>query len=403
MRSSLRLIGWMIAGEILSMVGASAVAATLPALIAEWHLSAVQAGWLSGSYFFGYALAVPLLVSRTDRMDARWIFAGGCVVGGLADAGVALASSFAAATLAWAVAGVAMAAIYMPGLRVITDRCLPDVRLRAVPYYTASFGLGISTSFLAAGFALAAAGWRAAFAAGCLGCAAALGCLWMATAGARAPRSAPAGSGGFDLRGVLRNRRALRYVIAYGGHCWELFAFRSWLVALLLFWWQRAGHGAPDGTLTVWSSVVAFAGVVASVLGGEGALRFGRPQLIAVAAAAAVVIAVSIAVAGIRDFAVGAMALVVYSLAILGDSGALTAGVVDVASRELQGATLALHSLVGFVGGALGPIAVGIAIAWWGGVAAPAAWAAALCVMASGSALAFVAVAGLVRAQVRRT
>ncbi len=402
MRSSLRLIGWMIAGEILSMAGASAVAATLPVLIAEWHLSAVQAGWLSGAYFFGYALAVPLLVSRTDRIDARWIFAGGCVVGALADAGVALASSFVAATVAWAFAGVAMAAIYMPGLRVITDRCSPDARLRAVPYYTASFGLGISTSFLAAGFALEAAGWRAAFAVGCVGCAAALGCLGIATAGARAPRSAPAGSGGFDLRGVLRNRRALRYVLAYGGHCWELFAFRAWLVALLLFWWQRAGYGAPGGTLTTWSSIIVFAGVVASVVGGEAALRFGRPQLIAAAAGAAVLVALAIAMVGITVFAAGALALVVYSLAILGDSGAITAGVVDVATRELEGATLALHSLVGFVGGALGPIAVGIAIAWWGGVTAPAAWTAALCVMASGSALAFVAVAGLVRAQAAR-
>lgn len=399
MRSSLRLIGFMIAAEILSMIGSSAVAASLPALIAEWQLSAVQAGWLSGAYFIGYAAAVPMLVSRTDRIDARWIFAGGCVIGGLANVGFAFATSFGAALLLWALAGVGMAAIYMPGLRVITDRSAAGTRLRAVPYYTASFGLGISLSFLSAGIALQAVGWRAAFVVGACGCVAALACLWIATLGARTPRAAPAGSGEFDLRGVLRNRRALRYVVAYGGHCWELFAFRSWLVALLLFWWNRAGGGAPGAALTTWSSIVALAGVGASIVGAECALRVGRPQLVIVAAGASVAIAVAIALSGITLFTVGALALVAYAIAILGDSGAITTGVVDAADHELQGATLALHSLVGFIGGALGPIAVGIAISWWGGVAVPAAWSAALCVMACGSAVAGVAVSSLLRAR----
>lgn len=401
--SSLRLIGFMIAAEICSMFGSSAVAAALPALIAEWHLGAAQAGWLSGCYFVGYAVAVPILVSRTDRIDARWIFAGGCVLGALANLGMATANGLASATAWWTLAGVGMAAIYMPGLRVITDRCAPGVRLRAVPYYTASFGLGISGSFLVAGIALQAAGWRAAFVAGGAGCIVALACLWIATLGAGAPRAARTGTGGFDLRAVLRNRLALRYVIAYGGHCWELFAFRSWLVALLAFWWTRSGGGNPGGALTGWSSAVALAGVAASIAGAECALRIGRPQLILTVAAASVAIAAAIAASGITIFVVGACALLAYSIAILGDSGAITTGVVEAASSELQGATLALHSLVGFVGGALGPIAVGIAIAWFGGVTAPAAWAAAVCVMAAGSLVAGAAVAGLVGRRPVRT
>src|SRR6185437_10861977 len=210
--------------------------------------------------------------------------------------------------------------------------------------------------------------------------------------GAQSPRTAPAGSGAFDLRAVLRNRHALRYVLAYGGHCWELFAFRSWLVALLFFWWKRAGGGEPGGALTAWSSGVALAGVFASIAGAELAARLGRPQLVAVVAAASIAVALAIAGSGIAVFALGAAALVVYAIAILGDSGAITTGVVDAATPELQGATLALHSLVGFIGGALEPIAVGVAIGWFGGVASPAAWAAALTVMCAGSAVAFASV-----------
>lgn len=393
----------MIAAEILAMIGSSAVAATLPTLIAAWQLSAAQAGWLSGAYFLGYAVAVPVLVSATDRVDARGIFAGGCVAGVAANAGMSLASGLGPAMLLWALAGAAMAAIYMPGLRVITDRCDLRVRLRAVPYYTASFGLGISASFLAAGFALQIAGWRAAFVAAACGCMAALLCLAVATFGFGAPRAKPAGSGGFDLRGVLRNRLALRYIVAYGGHCWELFAFRSWLVALLFFWWKRDGGGDPGGTLTSWSAIVTLAGVASSILGAEGALRFGRARLVVAVATATVGIALAIALSGRAIFIVGALMLVAYSVAILGDSGAITAGVVDAAQPDLQGATLALHSLIGFVGAALGPIAVGIAIGWAGGVDAPAAWSLALAVMTGGSAVAALAVFGLARAQAATT
>ncbi len=121
----------------------------------------------------------------------------------------------------------------------------------------------------------------------------------------------------------------------------------------MLFWWSRSGGGDPGTTLTTWSSIVVLAGVVASIAGADCALRFGRPQLVAVAALASVAIAVALAFSGISAFVAGALALIVYSIAILGDSGALTAGVVDAAHPELQGATLALHSLVGFLGAAL--------------------------------------------------
>ncbi|HXF33001.1 MAG TPA: MFS transporter, partial [Candidatus Acidoferrales bacterium] len=80
----------MIAGLVFAMLGSSSLPATLPALIAQWHLSAAEAGWLSGAYFLGYAIGVPVLVSLTDRIDARWIFATGCCIGVVAGFGFAL-------------------------------------------------------------------------------------------------------------------------------------------------------------------------------------------------------------------------------------------------------------------------------------------------------------------------
>jgi MFS family permease len=385
----------MIAGEIAALLGSSAVAATLPTLIARWQLSSAQAGWLSGAYFIGYALAVPFLVSLTDRVDSRFVFALGCVLGAIASFGfAAFARDLQSATGFWALAGVSTAGIYMPGLRVIIDRVDPALRLRAVPYYTASFAVGVSLSFLAAGLLARGYGWPAAFyAAGC-GCVVALGCGLLA--GGSSVRSAfsGAGSGGFDWRAVLGNRRALRYIIAYGGHSWEQFALRAWLVAFLLFAWNRGAGGDPGRALAYWSSAIALAGVPASILGAECALRFGRRRLITAATACSVTLALLAAWLGTHAFIAGAIALLFYSVAVLGDSGALTAGVVDAAKAGRQGSTLALHSLVGFTCGALGPIAVGVVLSWGGGIASAAGWEAAFAVMAAGSALAALAVAG---------
>ena len=387
----------MIAGLVLAMLGSSSVPATLPVLIAQWHLSAAEAGWLSGAYFLGYAISVPVLVSLTDRIDSRWVFAFGCLTGILANLGFAFfAQGLWVASAFWVLSGVSLAGVYMPGLRVILDRAGPALRLRAVPYYTASFGVGVSSSFFVGGWVLQSVGWRAAFQAGGLGCLAALGCLLFATIGPQ-QRVEPAGASGvFNVRAVLRNRAAVRYVIAYGGHCWELFALRSWLVALLLFMWHRSNGplAQPGNVLTYWSSAISLVGVPASIGGAECALRFGRPRLVIVVALASVAIALATAAFGLSVFTVGAVALVFYSVAILGDSGAITAGVVDAANAGEQGSTLALHSLVGFVGGALGPIAVGVALAFAGGAFSMAGWALALAVMAAGSAVAAIAVVG---------
>jgi MFS family permease len=325
------------------------------------------------------------------------IFALGCGIGAVATLGFSfLARDLTTATLFWALAGVSLAGVYMPGLRVILDRIDGSLRLRAVPYYTASFGIGISLSFLASGAIAQTLGWRASFAAAAGGCVAALLCLSVATT--RTTKAAPpSGSGAFDLRTVLRNRRALRYIVAYGGHCWELFALRAWLVALLFFVWNRDGHGPPGQTLTYWSSSIALAGVPSSIVGAEFALRLGRPQLVLVAASASIAVAVALATFAMNLFILTAAGLVLYNIAITGDSGAITAGVVDAADATAQGSTLALHSLVGFAGGALGPIAVGAALGLGGGMTSQPAWSIALIVMAAGSALAALAVTGVRR------
>ena len=69
------------------------------------------------------------------------------------------------------------------------------------------------------------------------------------------------------------------------------------------------------------------------------------------------------------------------------DSGALTAGAVESSDPDNRGAVLAVHSMVGFMGGALGGPAIGVVLDKFGGNSSHIAWFSALIVMGIGSFL----------------
>ena len=82
--------GVLCLGLIGSLLPSMSFPATMPAVVADLHLGASQAGWIGGIYFAGYAGAVPLLSSLTDRIGAKPIYLLLSVLG--AAAGLAFAS-----------------------------------------------------------------------------------------------------------------------------------------------------------------------------------------------------------------------------------------------------------------------------------------------------------------------
>lgn len=390
------LIAGMIAAKICCMTGSAAFASTLVELSGLWRLDATRAGWIGSAYLIGYAVAVPFLVGVTDRVDARMVFLFGAALGAVAFGGFAmLARGMWTAFLFQAMAGVALAGTYMPGLRVLTQRLGAATAVRAVPYYTGAFGVGTAVSFMVSGWASARFGWRASFVVGAAGSIA--GAILMILAAWNIPSAAdfnpaPSTRHPLDFRPVLRNREVLAYVFAYGGHCWELFAFRAWLPAFLLFAWERSSAGGPHLEIARWSMLIVLIGMPASIVGAEFARRGNRDRLLRWFELGSIAAAALGAGCGYMSFHSAVVAMFVYDAAITADSGALTAGTVARARPEEQGAVLAIYSLVGFGGGAIGPLLAGCALDIGGGIAAPHAWFGAFGAMAAGSALAAIAV-----------
>src|SRR4030095_6791391 len=108
--------------EALNMAGYSSVAALLPELKLAWSLDNAEVGIVEGAFNVGYVVAVPILVTWTDRRDPRSIYLFATALGIVASLGLAwIARDLWSAALFRCMAGIALAGTYMPGLKVLTD------------------------------------------------------------------------------------------------------------------------------------------------------------------------------------------------------------------------------------------------------------------------------------------
>ena len=358
----------------------------------EWGLTNTDIGWISGAYFSGYLMATPVLVGLTDRVDARLVFLGGCVFSSLGCLLFATtAVNFWSVAMAWMLVGAGLAGTYMPGLQILNARLNDSARIRAVPWYTACFGIGTGGSFAVMGVLLAYADYRIAALVGSGGaCIAAFLVLFFVR-----PHSSLSFSETLkkrhplDLRPAFQKPKALGYIFAYGAHTYELFAYRTWSFALLIFLAGQADEPLRIGVVTTIVSLITVTGLLASLAGAHICLVYGRHRIITLIGAAAVGVSclAAFSLDGPIWFAIAG--LWIYNVFIMLDSGALTTGTVEAGDAHDRGALLAVHSMIGFGGGALGGPIIGHVLDRTGGVGTIDAWFYAVLAMGAGSAIVF--------------
>ncbi|MDA1101796.1 MAG: MFS transporter [Proteobacteria bacterium] len=360
-----RLVALICTAQVLAQVGAYAWPALLPEFIPRWQLDYSEAGWITASFYLAYMLSVPILVTLTDRIDPRrvYMFGVGCtVVGHLLFA--LYADGYWSATLARSIAGIGWAGTYMTGLKLLADRVEGKLLSRAVTWHAASMGIASALSFVCAGVIADLWDWRAAFFVAAAGAAGA----WLIAALFAPRQSARPGAGGpgwalFDFRPIFANRSAMAYSVGYCIHTWEMGAMRGWAVAFLTYValqdYGQDGGGSPFLGPTMMATAMALFGVWASVGGNELSIRLGRQRLVRLAMAGSMVFALAIGFLGSFSYPLAAVLLVLYGMVIWLDSSSLTAGAAGSAAPGRRGATLAVHSMLGYGGGFVGPIMVG--------------------------------------------
>jgi predicted MFS family arabinose efflux permease len=367
------IVAALCAAEILGLAGFSIVPALLPQLIEAWSLTNTQAGWLAGIVSGGYMLAVIPLVSLTDRRPARQLYLASSALSALSCLGMALCDSLLLALGFRALAGIAMAGMYMPGLRALTHGVEGPTRARIAAWYTSSFTIGASLSFLF-GRVGTLLGWRSAFViAGILGAAGVL-IAWAALpVGDDAAEENPQPL--LDFRPVLTNRDVLALIVGYAAAIWGCVGLRQWIVVFLTFCaGDQAAVPAQAWIILVVGAVISFLGVPAGLIGNELSIRYGLRTI------ATLVFALSAVAGGLFGFTAMLPYIAVLGLSVAagfivqGNFSNLTSGVLAVAAPRFRGATIGLYSCVGFGAGFLSTLLFGVTLDRFGGTSQLAAW-----------------------------
>jgi predicted MFS family arabinose efflux permease len=360
------------AAEIFGVAGYSIVPALLPQFIEAWSLTNTQAGWLAGMVSAGYMLAVIPLVALTDRWPARRIYLASSTLSALSCFGIALCDSLLPALGFRALAGVAMAGMYMPGLQALTHGVEGTVRARIAAWYTSSFTIGASLSFLF-GRVGTLLGWRSAFVVtGMLGVASVL-IAWAALP--RDSRHKQDTRPLLGFRPVLANRDALLLIIGYAAVIWGCVGLRQWIVVFLTFCaGDQAAVPAQAWIILIVGALISFLGVPAGLIGNELSIRYGLRNI------ASLIFLLSAIAGGLFGFAAMLPYVVVLGLSVVagsivqGNFSNLTSGVLAVAVPQYRGATIGLYSCIGFGAGFLGTLLFGVTLDRFGGTSHLAAW-----------------------------
>ncbi len=370
-------------GQAIGMAGSVSFPALQPFFAHLWSLSDVQSGFISGVYFAGYILAVPLLSALTDRIDPRRIYFSSLLFGAAAALGFALLSGGPASASLWRfLQGAAFGGSHMPGMRALSDAVPKQREARSVAIFTSTFTVGVSLSYALSGVLAEAFGWRLGFAFLSLGPLVAAGVAALVLP----PLPRPVGAGASWLpsfKPLFRNRRALLFVCAYGFHNGEVSALRAWLVAILVFACDRAGRA----DLASYAALVAmFANLCATpliILVNELAAKRERRRVIAATMAVSALGGLLLASAAAFSPYAAALAAILSITAATADSGTINAGLVAAAEPERRGAFLGIQALSGFGASALSPILFGFVLDLGGGSGREEAWIAAFALQAS--------------------
>ena len=384
MNTGLRLVLVVCAAQVFVQLGAGFWPALLPQMMQLWQLTNSEAGWITAIFFGTYMVSVPVLVTLTDRIDAKkvYLFGVGCTVAGHLLFGLC-ADGFWSAFLTRALAGMGWAGTYMTGLKLLADQVDARTMSRAVTGHAASIGISGALSFLLGDVLADQFGWRSAFVISSITAAIAWTMVALAVpTRPPAPRSKASGGGLFDFRPVVRNTSAFAYSVVYCVHTLEMSALRGWGVAFLAF--VASYTGFADSTLSpaLVVTILALLGTLTSIVGNEASIRFGRRRLVGAAMVLSIVFAAVVGLVGPLGYWIAVVLIVVYGMVVWLDSSSVTAGAAGNAEPARRGATLAVHSTLGYAGGFVGPLIVGWTLDLAGG-ASPFAWAIAFLVVAA--------------------
>ena len=379
--------------QVLSMAGFAAWPIYLIDLQDLWSLTNLEAGWISGAFFFGYIFATPFLVGLTDSYDSKKVYFISSLIGSIGLILFALfANGFYSALLMWSIVGAGFAGTYMPGLQILNERLDAEGKEKYVSVYTAFFGLGTAASFFILGILKEYnLDWSYSFIV--------VGFFQLLSGIPIILFSGPRieikpyikFSGIFkilkSIYNVFKNKKAMPYIIGYGGHTYELFGYRSWTFACVVFLSSTYNVYLSNIFIANFLAIIGLTGIFSSIIGAQYCIGKNRPLIISYMGLICFFGSIITAFSFWINLYLALLFIFIYNILIIMDSGSLTTGTVLNGSSQDRGSRLALHSIIGFLGGALGGPIVGLALDSFGGENSKLSWSIGFVALGLGSLL----------------
>ncbi|HVC20098.1 MAG TPA: MFS transporter [Vicinamibacterales bacterium] len=348
-----RMLVRLALAQFLAMTLWFSATAVTPALVATFRMTTGEAAWLTMAVQAGFVAGtlVTALFSLPDLINARYLFAIGCLVGAAANAGVARSTGALDAIVLRFVTGVALACVYPPGMKIVAG-WFEGRRGTALGILIGALTIGSAFPHLLAVLS-ANLSWRLLVLTSS-GMALAGGALVALTVrdGPYVTASAP-----FDPRaalGVFTNRGTRLATYGYLGHMWELYAVWTWMEAfaaasLGTYAAAHAGVRPGPGAGSLAAFVAIGSGAFGAAFAGVAADRLGRARVASWAMLASATCAL------LSGFVFGAAPgwlyglLVVWGVAVVADSAQFSALVAEYSPRDHVGTALTVQTCAGFL------------------------------------------------------
>ena len=319
--------------------------AAAPAIVGEFTLDQATLAWLTMAVQGGFVAGTLLtaVTNLADAINARRLFAAGCVIGAAANAAIAIAPSAAAIVALRFLTGASLAWVYPPGMKIAAG-WFRERRGTALGVVVGAVGVGSAFPHLLAWIG-AGLPWRALVGASSILALAGAAIVSLGVGdGPHVSASAP-----FDrhaLRVVLRNRGTRLAMLGYFGHRWELYAMWTWIASCASASLAGSG-GSRIGSLVAFVAIAS--GAVGCVLAGRWADDFGKARIAGLAMLASAACALLSPLFFGAPLAVLLLLAIVWGFTVVADSAQFSALVTDHTARTHVGTALTLQTSAGFL------------------------------------------------------
>jgi hypothetical protein len=297
----------------------------------------VQLGFIAGTLAFAF-------FALSDIASPRLVFFLCSLAGAAANAAsYALAEGLASLLALRFATGFFLAGIYPVGMKIAAGGYRSDLG-KALGFLVGALVLGTAFPHLLKGLGQALPAQQVMLGVSALAVAGGVAMLVLVPDGPHLSRGAR-----FDPRALASVFGAARFrasAFGYFGHMWELYAFWAFLPLALAA--HAAARGATELSVPLWTFAVIAAGTLGCAAGGMASLRLGSARVAFAQLSASGICCVLSPFLFHAPTPVFLAFLVIWGIAVVGDSPQFSALNAVYAPRELVGSALTIANCIGF-------------------------------------------------------